>query len=144
MKKHGILNAQLMFELTKLRHYDKMVICDAGLPIPCGTTVVDISLVPGIPTMLQTLDAVLNEVIFQAYTIFDSIKQFNPDYYSHISTILDKLQSSEISMPEFLVQAQSAKFFIRTGDMTPCANILLVSASGLPHRCAPLDITRVL
>ena len=34
MKKTGILNAELAYELTKLRHTDKMVICDAGYPIP--------------------------------------------------------------------------------------------------------------
>ena len=36
MKKNGLLNAELMGELTKLRHQDKFVICDIGFPIPKG------------------------------------------------------------------------------------------------------------
>lgn len=70
MKKRGILNAQLMSELTKLRHTDKMVICDAGFPIPKDATVVDVSLIAGVPTLPQVLKAVLNEIIVEEYAIF--------------------------------------------------------------------------
>ena len=34
MKKRGIFNAQLIEELTKMRHTDRIVICDAGFPVP--------------------------------------------------------------------------------------------------------------
>ena len=50
MKKKGILNAQLLGELAKLRHTDKLVICDAGYPIPKDGNVVDVSLTEGVPS----------------------------------------------------------------------------------------------
>lgn len=34
MKRSGILNEQLMKELTGLGHFDGFVICDMGFPIP--------------------------------------------------------------------------------------------------------------
>ena len=34
-----------------MRHMDKIVICDAGFPVPEGKTLVDVSLVAGLPTV---------------------------------------------------------------------------------------------
>ena len=78
MKKSGILNAQLLSELTKLRHGDKLLICDAGFPIPVGGNVVDISLVGGIPDLPQTLKAVLNEMVFESYVIMNTLAEKKP------------------------------------------------------------------
>ena len=50
MKKTGIFNVQLMMELTKLRHMDQFVICDAGFPVPKDANVVDVSLIAGVPS----------------------------------------------------------------------------------------------
>lgn len=102
MKKSGVLNANLMYELTKLRHLDKLVICDAGFPIPKGATVVDVSLVAGIPTFMQTLKAVLNEMIFEEYIIFDFMKVHNKEYYDEVKEIFVNQKSSEISMEDFI------------------------------------------
>ena len=141
MKKAGILNAQFMYELTKLRHMDKMVICDAGFPIPQCAVTVDVSLTVGIPTMPQVLKAVLNEIIVEEYVIFDMMKDVNTEYYDFVKTTFkEKQKNAEISMSDFQEKAKEAKFFVRTGDLAPCANIMLTSASGVPSMCEPLDI----
>lgn len=141
MKKTGILNGQLMYELTKLRHTDKMVICDAGFPIPRDAVMVDVSLTAGMPTMIDTLKAVLNEAIFEEYVIFDMMKDYNKEYYGIITELLRKQKSQEMSMPEFIDLASDAKFYVRTGELAPCSNILLVSASGVPFICDPLNVS---
>ena len=130
MKKTGILNAQLLCELTKLRHKDKLVICDAGFPIPAGANVVDISLVAGLPSFLQTLRAVVNELIFEEYTVFDVMAEKNPEYYGVLQSLFREQAHSEVPMSEFLLRAADAKLFIRTGELKPASNLLLVSASG--------------
>lgn len=140
MKKNGVLNAQLMGELTKLRHTDKVVICDAGFPIPRDAAMVDVSLVAGVPTMMQTLKAVLNEGIFEEYIIFDMMKDYNKEYHAEIKKLLHAQKSSEMTMPEFIESAKDAKLYIRTGELLPCSNIMLVSASGVPALCEPLDV----
>lgn len=140
MKKTGILNAELMGELTKVRHKDKLVICDAGFPIPKGANVVDVSLVAGIPSMLQALKAVLNEIIVEDYTVFDAMKEANPEYYNFLTGIFKAQNYHEADMAEFIAQAQEAKLFIRTGELRPCSNIMLTSASGVQSRCEQFDI----
>lgn len=140
MKKTGILNAHLICELTKLRHQDKFVICDAGFPIPKGEKVVDVSLVAGIPDFKQVLTAVLNELIIEEYTVFDFMKEYNKEYYDWITEIFKNQVSNEVSMPEFIEQSKDAKLFIRTGELKPASNILLVSATGVKEMNKLLDV----
>lgn len=141
MKKTGMLNAELLCELTKLRHLDKIVICDAGFPIPKGSKIVDVSLVAGVPTFMQVLKAVLNEIIVEDYVVFDFMKQYNEDYYQELQKMFVKQTSSEISMPEFVEISKEAKLFIRTGELKPASNIILTSATGVRQMCDELDIS---
>ena len=124
MKKNGLLNAELMGELTKLRHQDKFVICDIGFPIPKGAKVVDVSLVEGLPSFLQVLKAVLNEV----------------EYYDFLRENLVNQTSSQVPMEEFVQQSENAKLFIRTGEPKPASNILLTSATGVRLMNKKLDV----
>ena len=140
MKKSGILNAALLCELTKLRHMDKLVLCDAGYPIPQGANWVDVSLTAGIPTLMQTLRAVLNEFVFEEYTVFDMMKQYNPTYFEQIQSLMTKQKHGELSMDAFLERAKDAKLFVRTGELLPCSNILLISASGVPQMAGALAV----
>ena len=141
MKKTGILNAELAGELTALRHQDKLVICDAGFPIPRGSKIVDVSLVAGIPTFMQTLKAVLNEIIIEEYTVFDFMKQYNTEYYNEIKGFFVHQKSNEVSMPEFIELSKEAKLFIRTGELKPASNILLVSATGVRQMNEMMDVS---
>ncbi len=141
MKKTGILNADLQYELTKLRHQDKLVICDAGFPIPKGSTIVDVSLVAGIPTFMQTLKAVLNEMIVEEYMVFDFMKQYNTDYYEEVTKMFTNQKASEVSMPDFIEASKDVKLFIRTGELKPASNILLVSATGVKEMNETLDVS---
>ncbi len=141
MKKTGILNADLICELTKIRHLDKLVICDAGFPIPKGSTVVDVSLVEGIPTFMQTLKAVLNEIIVEAYVIFANMETANPEYYEQISGMFVNLACKKLPMAEFIEEAKEAKLFIRTGEFKPTSNIILTSATGVRAKNQIYDIS---
>lgn len=141
MKKTGILNADLAGELTRLRHLDRFVICDAGFPIPKGSNVVDVSLIAGIPTMMQVLKAVLNELIVEEYIIFDRMESANPEYFNEIKGFFVNQAHSEVTMPEFIQLAKDAKLFIRTGELKPCSNIMLTSATGVRERNEKFDVS---
>lgn len=130
MKKKGILNAQLLGELAKLRHTDKLVICDAGYPIPKDGNVVDVSLTEGVPSFEQTLRAVVNEMVLEEYVAFRVMQEKNPDCYRLVTELFRNQKSAFVTMPEFLELAKDAKLFIRTGELRPASNLLLVSASG--------------
>lgn len=141
MKKTGILNAQLACELAKLRHYDKFAIVDAGYPIPPDANWVDVSLVSGVPSFPQVLKAVLDELIVQEYCIFDNMEQANPAYYQLVKRIFKNQKAVELPMMEFIESAKDCRLFIRAGEMLPSSNIVLISASGVPSMCEPLDVT---
>ena len=63
MIKSCVINGELSHALALARHKDAIVLCDANMPIPEGCRVIDVSLVRGIPTLLQTLKAVLNDLV---------------------------------------------------------------------------------
>jgi len=140
MKKNGILNPYLMEGLTSLGHLDSVVICDAGFPIPKEANYVDISLTAGIPDFLQVLHAVLNEIIVEEYVVFDFMQKYNPKYYEEIKRLFMKQKAVECSMDDFRDRAKAAKLFIRTGELLPASNIILVSASGVDFVSKELDI----
>lgn len=62
MKKHGILNSHLAKILADLDHTDKIVIADAGLPVPDGVLKVDLSLKPGLPAFQDTATVLAKEM----------------------------------------------------------------------------------
>ena len=55
----GILNPQLASLLARIRHTNTLVIADRGFPFWPELETVDLSLVDGIPSVPQVLDAVL-------------------------------------------------------------------------------------
>lgn len=140
MKKNGILNPHLMKGLTALGHLDSVVICDAGFPVPKTVPCIDISLVKGIPNFIQVLHAVLNEIIVEEFVVFDFMQQYNEDYYNQVKSLMKKQKAVECSMDEFREKANAAKLVIRTGELLPCSNIILVSASGVSMVCDELDV----
>ena len=68
MLKSGILNPQLNSLLSRVRHTNTLVIADRGFPFWPEIETVDLSLVDGIPTVLEVLQAIrANFVIGKAW-----------------------------------------------------------------------------
>ena len=78
MKKSGIINAQLAGYIAGLGHKDTFMIGDGGMPIPKGVPIVDLALCGGVPTFVQTMDAVLGEAEVECYTLAEEIVEKNP------------------------------------------------------------------
>ncbi len=138
MKKSGILNPFLLYELASLGHKDVFIIADAGLPIPENVTRVDLSLVPGIPRFLDVLEAVLKEIVVEKAVLANEIISCSPNMYEEILKLLKELQGLDPEKDIVFVEHEvfkknyvsKAKFVIRTGEFTPYSNIALIS--GVP------------
>lgn len=132
MKKTGIINAQLMGELTRMRHRDKIMICDAGFPVPEGKTLVDVSLVAGLPTCDQVLKAICNEILIEDVVIPLRFEEFYPEFYEELKTKFANHVFTQMPVRDMVERAydKDVKLFIRTGEVRPMGNILLSSASG--------------
>ena len=142
MKKTGIFNAQLIYELTKMRHMDKIVICDAGFPVPEGRTLVDVSLVAGLPTVDQVFKAICNEILIESLYFSEGVKVVRKDFYDQIKAKFVNHEITEVPTPAFFerVKEDDVKLFIRTGDVKPCGNIMMSSASGVPKVFDKLNV----
>lgn len=142
MRKQGILNAELAYEIARLGHFDSFVICDIGFPIPNETHVIDLALTRGVPGFMQTLKALCGEVVVQGITLMNAAPTANPRLVDRVKTVFKRQDIAYASFEEFRGLAAQAKFFIRTGEDAPCSNMLLVSASGTLSRVERYDIPR--
>src|SRR3954469_4658398 len=75
MLKTGLLNPHVLSLLARVRHTNMLVIADRGFPFWPMIETVDLSLVDGVPTVLQVLAAVRQNCIFdQAFMAEEFLK----------------------------------------------------------------------
>ncbi|AZO95815.1 D-ribose pyranase [Halocella sp. SP3-1] len=128
MKKRGILNDELSYVLAQMGHTDKIVIADAGLPIPETTKRIDLALKRGIPRFITVLKSVLEELVVEKIVLAQEIKEKSPHLEEEILSLLDSnIKIEYISHQDFKEITKEAKAVVRSGETTPYANIILLS-----------------
>lgn len=127
MRKTGILNSEIVKELSAIGHTQFLIIGDAGLPIPKGIKVIDLALRSGIPSFLETLEAVLDEMVVENYYLADEIKSKNLYLNDEVKKMAGDLPHDYISHEELKKISEQAQVIIRTGERSPYANIVLVA-----------------
>lgn len=125
MKKHGILNSDIASVLSYLGHTDQILIADAGLPVPDHVLRIDLAVKPGLPSFLDVLDAVLNDMYVEAYVIAEEIDTHNPPMAKAITERMTERACEKVSHETFKDLSHDVKAIIRTGEVTPYANIIL-------------------
>ncbi|OLQ49891.1 D-ribose pyranase [Bacillus licheniformis] len=125
MKKHGILNSHLAKLLADLGHTDKIVIADAGLPVPDGVLKIDLSLKPGLPAFQETAAVLADEMVVEKVIAAAEIKTSNQENARFLETLFSKQKIEYLSHEEFKLLTKEAKAIIRTGEFTPYANCIL-------------------
>ena len=129
MKREGILNSDISRVLSYLGHTDRIAIADCGLPIPDGTERIDLALAFGEPTFLRTLEVVLRDMKVEKVVLAEEIRTQNPDVLRGIGKLFDG-QAVEVEfVPHTRLKELTApcKAVIRTGEVSPYANIILQS-----------------
>lgn len=129
MKKSGILNSQLSRIVASMGHKDKLVVCDVGLPIPKNSEVVDLALTKNIPRFIETLKVVLEELKIEEAIIASEMIDNSNSIFEEISDILKDVHIQKVTHEQFKEITSSGKniSFIRTGEATPFANVILIS-----------------
>ena len=69
MQKHGILNSKIAKVLADLGHTDRIMIADCGLPIPRDVERIDLALEFGVPSFLDVLRVVMDNMKVEQYLI---------------------------------------------------------------------------
>jgi D-ribose pyranase len=125
MKKNGILNSHISEVLSRMGHTDTIVIADCGLPIPDGAIRIDLSIKKGTPSFMETLQVVLEDMQIEKVTLAKEINDNNPDIEGKIVKLIDGVPADYVTHEEFKQRTKNAKAVIRTGEVTPYANIIL-------------------
>ncbi len=129
MKKTRLLHPELSYVISSLGHGDKIVIADAGLPVPKPVDRIDLALSQGIPSFMSVLEAVLSEMHVESATLADELK-LNVDVYNMIVEKLAAAQSQAIQVhsckhEQFKKLTEGAICIIRTGEFTAYSNVIL-------------------
>ena len=127
MKKTVLLNQPLSAVIAGLGHGDRLVIADAGLPIPAEPLRIDLALRCGVPGFLDTLAAVLSEMQVERVLIAEEMGRFSPRVEAALLTILGTVPVQRISHAELKQATHAARAVVRTGECTPYCNIILES-----------------
>lgn len=125
MKKHGILNSEISGVLSNLGHTDQIMIADCGLPIPTGVKKIDLALKPGEPKFVDVLDVVTRDMTVEKYFVATEIRSQNPDTYHKVLDVFPTSFHNECKHDDLKAMSSQVKAIIRTGEITPYANIIL-------------------
>ena len=129
MLKTGILNPHLLSLLARVRHTNTLVIADRGFPFWPEIETVDLSLVDGIPTVLQVLSAVrANFVVGSAWMAKEFIRANDRKTRNRFVSALKGASLEFEPHVEFKRRISGAIGLIRTGDTIHYANMVLESA----------------
>ena len=124
----GIVNPHVLSLISRVRHTNALVIADAAFPYWPQIETVDISLVKGIPTVIQVLDSILpnwkcGEIFmaaeFQAHNDKATQAAFVRSFRGIPATFEPHI--------DFKKRVPGAIGLIRTGDTTAYGNVILVS-----------------
>jgi D-ribose pyranase len=125
LKQVPILNPRLLAVLAGAGHTDLIVIADAGLPLPRGVEVIDLSLVPGVPSFLQVFDAVRALLHVELFILARETRE--QPLMRELGPRLEGVAIDETSHEQLKARTREAVAIIRTGECTPYANIGLVA-----------------
>jgi D-ribose pyranase len=127
MKKTGILNQEIAQVIAGMGHYQKIIICDAGFPIPEGVRRIDLALTPGLPAFMDVLSTVMLELCVEEVIIAEETKENSPQRFEEMKDLFPELTPDLIPHTEFKEISKTVKACIRSGECTPYSNIMLVS-----------------
>lgn len=126
MKKDGILNPDICHVVAALNHTQYLAIADPGLPIPENVRVIDISLKKGVPSFVEVLTAIKEELVIESYIYAEEMEDGNCLLFDEMKELLKELPSQKVSHNDFKGLLSNASAIIRTGECSSFANIMLI------------------
>jgi D-ribose pyranase len=125
VKRGGILNSDVSYLIATLGHTDLVCVADAGLPVPDAVERIDLALVRGVPSFLQTVEALLADIVVERAVIAQEMPRRNPGVYRALKSLLRGIPIDEVPHRVLKARVSAASAVVRTGECTPYANVLL-------------------
>jgi len=121
------INPALSRVISETGHTDLLVVTDAGLPIPPGAERIDLAYRPGAPAFLDVLDTVLAELVVEGATVSAEVAEKSPEVLAALRERFAGMGFEIDLIPhvEFKKLTHGARAFVRSGEFTPYANVIL-------------------
>ncbi|KQR36446.1 MULTISPECIES: D-ribose pyranase [Microbacterium] len=121
------INPALSRVISETGHTDLLVVTDAGLPIPPGSERIDLAYRPGAPAFFDVLDTVLAELVVEGATVSEEVAEKSPEVLAALRERFagEDFEIELIPHVEFKKLTHSARAFVRSGEFTPYANVIL-------------------
>lgn len=123
-----MLNSAIAKVLADLGHTDTIVIGDCGLPVPAGVQKIDLALKPGTPSFMEVVSEVAKNMVIEKVEIAGEMQERNPQVFAAMQALFPTEQwIFDANHEAFKEATKKAKCVIRTGEITPYANVILHS-----------------
>lgn len=121
------INPALSRVISETGHTDLLVVTDAGLPIPPGSERIDLAYRAGEPAFLDVLDTVLAELVVEGATVSAEVAEQSPEILDALRRRFEGMDFEIEMLPhvEFKQRTHQARAFVRSGEFTPYANVIL-------------------
>ncbi len=114
--------------IATMGHTDRLVVCDSGLPIPPGAEVVQLALTKNIPRFIDTVQALLQEMQVEGAIVATEMADRSTELLKELQRLLPGVKIQFVPHEEFKkLTCNGTKGFVRTGECTPYANVILIS-----------------
>lgn len=133
MKRGVILNQGISEIIASMGHGDKLIVCDAGFPIPRDAWRVDVAISRDFPDLVPVLRVLMEEFIAEKVLYGEEVRDYNPSLHQELQEIF-KDTEIELLPHKIIIEEipKQAKAFIRTGAFNPWGNIVLISSPDVP------------
>lgn len=135
MKKGEMIHSDISAVIAKLGHTDEVTIADSGLPIKDDNKRIDLAYKLGSPQFIDVLETILTVQFVEEVTLAKEIKMNNDKVWQLVKRLIKKTEEAQgnkikinfVTHDAFKKQTHQSKAVIRTGEITPYANIILKS-----------------
>lgn len=122
-----LLNPEVAAMVRSIRHTEMLLLADQGFPVPPTPLACDLSLRPGLPTILDVLEVLQGHFHADRMILAEEMQAASPGRVEELKRRFPHLRLEFHPHLTFKALAAHAKGAIRTGDDVPYANLLLVS-----------------
>lgn len=134
-KKGKLIHPEISYIISKMGHGDMLTICDSGLPIPKGVPRIDLAVTKGLPSFVETLDVILDELRVEEVILAKEMAEVSPPMYQAVMDRIKKVEEQEnikiqvveVAHEQFKEMTKESAGIVRTGEYTPYGNIILKS-----------------
>lgn len=126
MKKRGILHPELLDLIASAGHGDIIVLTDAGLRVPKGSRRIDLDLTCGVPSIVDVVRSVREELVIEAATVATEFREWNPDVYAATMEVLPVEPDEQPHQELMDDMAGRAYAYVKTGECSAYASVALV------------------